>query len=67
MFLRFDIIEKVEYMVPEGREPVDLFVEPHLTYSKPIKFEDVLDEDDPLARRTRKRTKKTKRRKGPSA
>jgi hypothetical protein len=48
MFLRFDIIEKVEYMVPEGREPVDLFVEPHLTYSEPIKFEDVLDEDDPF-------------------
>ncbi|KAF1914311.1 hypothetical protein BDU57DRAFT_454188 [Ampelomyces quisqualis] len=44
MFLRFELIEKVEYNTHDGRDAVDLFVEPWLSYSAPIKFSEVLDE-----------------------
>jgi hypothetical protein len=44
MFLKFDAIEKVEYDTHDDGEPIDLFVEPWLHYSTPIKFSDVLDE-----------------------
>lgn len=43
MFLKFELVEKVEYETHDGRDPVELFVEPWLSYSAPIKFSDVLD------------------------
>ncbi|KAF2820669.1 hypothetical protein CC86DRAFT_360526 [Ophiobolus disseminans] len=43
IFLKTEIMSKCEY--PRGRDPVDLFVEPWLFYSAPIKFTDILDED----------------------
>ncbi|KAH7080212.1 hypothetical protein BKA63DRAFT_406864, partial [Paraphoma chrysanthemicola] len=45
-FLKFDVIQKTQYNVPAGKDPVDLFHEPWLLYSEPIKFEDVLEEED---------------------
>lgn len=45
MCLKFDLIEKVEHNTHDGSDPVDLFTEPHLSYSAPIKFADILDED----------------------
>jgi hypothetical protein len=47
IFLRFDLIEKVDYSAGDN-EPVDLFVEPWLSYSQPIKFSATLDEDGGL-------------------
>jgi hypothetical protein len=44
MCLKFDLIEKVDYDTGDDSDSVDLFVEPNLWYSKPIKFADVLDE-----------------------
>jgi hypothetical protein len=45
MFLNFDLIEKVEYHTRNGI-PVPLYTEPHLSYTRPIKFTDVLDEEE---------------------
>jgi hypothetical protein len=44
MFLKFELVEKVEYPTRDS-EPVDLFVEPWLMYSDPIKFTDIFDEE----------------------
>jgi hypothetical protein len=46
MFLQFDLIQKVEYDTHDNRDEVDLFVEPWLMYSNPIKFADILDEEE---------------------
>jgi hypothetical protein len=43
MFLKFDLVEKVSYNTPDGREYIKLFVEPWIYYSPPIKFTDTLD------------------------
>jgi hypothetical protein len=45
MCLKFDLIDKVDYDTNDDEDPIDLFVEPNLWYSKPIKFADVLDEN----------------------
>lgn len=45
IFFRFDLVEKCEYNTADG-EPVDLFVEPWLSYSQPIKFSATLDEKE---------------------
>ena len=44
IFLKFDMTEKVEYNTHDNRDPVDLFIEPWLSYSAPITFTDLLDE-----------------------
>jgi hypothetical protein len=44
IFLQFDPVEKVEYPTRDS-EPVDLFIEPWLMYSDPIKFTDILEEE----------------------
>ncbi|KAF2033189.1 hypothetical protein EK21DRAFT_59214 [Setomelanomma holmii] len=48
IFLRFECREKVEYDVPDPEEddPIDLFVEPWLSYSQPISFGEVLNETE---------------------
>jgi hypothetical protein len=46
MFLQFELIEKVEYCTHDRRDPVNLFVEPWLSYSEPIKFSEILDEKE---------------------
>lgn len=49
MFLRFEIIEKVEYPSDRNKLPIDLFSEPWLHYSAPCKLADVLEDDNGLA------------------
>lgn len=48
MFLRFDLIEKVDYNTGDD-EPVDLFTEPWLSYSQPIKHSATFDQDGGLS------------------
>lgn len=43
MFLKMDIREKVEYPDPDDGKPVDVFCEPWLRYSNPIRFTDGYD------------------------
>lgn len=50
IFLKFDVTERVKYVNmadPGGQpefDPVDLYKEPWIGFSRPIKFTDVLDE-----------------------
>jgi hypothetical protein len=44
MFLKFELIQKVHYNVPNGEEPKNLFIEPWLHYSPPVKFGDLIHE-----------------------
>jgi hypothetical protein len=46
MFLKFELVEKVDYNAPLDLDHVKLFVEPWLSYSPPIKFTDVLDPNE---------------------
>jgi hypothetical protein len=46
MFLWFDIVEKVDYDLYDGPDPVVLYTEPHMYYSDPIKLADVFNEDE---------------------
>jgi hypothetical protein len=42
MFLKFEMRHKCEYDTPHGN-PIDTICEPWLSYSSPIKFEQLLD------------------------
>jgi hypothetical protein len=44
MCLKFDIIQKVDYENDTSKDPLDLFVEPWIHYSVPIRWVDVLHE-----------------------
>jgi hypothetical protein len=46
MFLKLDVVEKVEHDTPDGRDPVSLFFQPWMAYSDPIKLADIFDEDE---------------------
>lgn len=46
MFLKFEMIDKCYYPEYEGETPVDLFVEPWLHYTAPMKLTDCLDEEN---------------------
>lgn len=43
IFLKYDLESKCEHT--DDGEQIELFVEPHLIYSKPMKLTDVLDEE----------------------
>jgi hypothetical protein len=44
MCLKFDMIQKVDYNNDTSKDPVDLFVEPWIHYSLPIRWADILHE-----------------------